>query len=30
VVVKSQGKALARRLVDCTFVPLLGKEGWSR
>jgi protein-L-isoaspartate(D-aspartate) O-methyltransferase len=30
VVTKSKGKALARRLLDCTFVPLLGKEGWAR
>jgi protein-L-isoaspartate(D-aspartate) O-methyltransferase len=30
VVTKDKGKALARRLVDCTFVPLLGKEGWAR
>jgi protein-L-isoaspartate(D-aspartate) O-methyltransferase len=30
VVTKSRGQALARRIVDCAFVPLLGKEGWSR
>ena len=30
VVTKRNGRALARRLVDCAFVPLLGKEGWAR
>ncbi len=30
VVTKHKGKALARRIIDCTFVPLLGKEGWAR
>jgi protein-L-isoaspartate(D-aspartate) O-methyltransferase len=30
VVTKERGKALSRRLVDCAFVPLLGREGWSR
>lgn len=29
-VTKERGKALSRRLVECAFVPLLGKEGWSR
>jgi protein-L-isoaspartate(D-aspartate) O-methyltransferase len=29
-VTRERGKALARRLVECAFVPLLGKEGWSR
>jgi protein-L-isoaspartate(D-aspartate) O-methyltransferase len=30
VVTKERGRALSRRLVDCAFVPLLGKEGWAR
>ena len=30
VVTKKRGEALARRLVECTFVPLLGREGWTR
>ena len=30
VVTKEKGKALSRRIIDCAFVPLLGKEGWAR
>ena len=30
VVRKDRGRALSRRLVECAFVPLLGKEGWSK
>ncbi|GJM44150.1 MAG: protein-L-isoaspartate O-methyltransferase [Gemmatimonadota bacterium] len=30
VMVRKDGKALSKRLIECTFVPLLGKEGWTR
>ena len=30
VVTKDRGRALSRRLIECAFVPLLGKEGWSK
>lgn len=30
VVTKEKGRALSRRIIDCAFVPLLGKEGWAR
>ncbi|MFN8176374.1 MAG: protein-L-isoaspartate(D-aspartate) O-methyltransferase [bacterium] len=30
VVTRERGQALSRRLVECAFVPLLGKEGWAR
>jgi protein-L-isoaspartate(D-aspartate) O-methyltransferase len=29
VVEKREGRAHVRRLVECAFVPLLGREGWS-
>jgi protein-L-isoaspartate(D-aspartate) O-methyltransferase len=30
VVVKRGGKARTSRLIDCAFVPLVGREGWDR
>ena len=30
VVTREKDQALSRRLVDCAFVPLLGREGWPR
>ena len=30
VMVRQEGKALSKRLIECAFVPLLGKEGWDR
>lgn len=29
VIVKKNGKALSKRLLECAFVPLLGQEGWG-
>jgi len=29
VLVRHEGKALTKRLIECAFVPLLGKEGWT-
>lgn len=29
VIVKERGKALSRRLIECAFVPLVGREGWE-
>jgi protein-L-isoaspartate(D-aspartate) O-methyltransferase len=28
VITKQKGQALSRRLVECAFVPLVGREGW--
>ena len=30
VIVRNGSKARTRRLVDCAFVPLVGREGWNR
>jgi len=30
MVKKGDGEALSKRLIECAFVPLLGREGWSR
>jgi protein-L-isoaspartate(D-aspartate) O-methyltransferase len=27
---QKDGKALSKRLIECAFVPLLGREGWTR
>ena len=30
VIVRNGSKARTQRLVDCAFVPLVGREGWNR
>ena len=30
VIVKERGEALSRRVIECAFVPLVGREGWER
>lgn len=30
MVKKGDGEALSKRLIECAFVPLLGREGWTR